>query len=371
MSSVRNPSPLTTLQRCGACLSHLPPYGSAGNDTRCIARITPAKKPVLRRSPYAGMLFNGQGRPLNLAAPAPTLAATMGGNRTPIVDQETLESGEDSWVVGYHRHLWSGRAPYKRIPKRLRRLTVEEAAAIQTFPRDMAWAGRVGSQFKQIGNAVPPRLAFHVALAVREALSLGEPAYPEWVDDTTAELRAATRSLKDRLPARSRSGVCGSLPGATVRCSVVADAGEPWARHEAGARRAIAASPAGDAVPKGQRLDHGGRSSSACRHRVWPQADRCVHRWVLLARVSAARSEAAREPSLLGRKACSERRTRRPKRSTTPARRGGRCCATGSMRIRRRSRHPSRQRLMPSIMSRHERPLEATGSADCSIRTIR
>jgi DNA (cytosine-5)-methyltransferase 1 len=168
-------------------LESLPPYGSPGNNTPCIAKITPAKKPVLRRSPYAGMLFNGQGRPLNLAAPAPTLAATMGGNRTPIVDQETLESGEDSWVVGYHRHLWSGRAPYKRIPKRLRRLTVEEAAAIQTFPRDMAWAGRVGSQFKQIGNAVPPRLAFHVALAVREALGLGDPAYPGWVEDKTAD----------------------------------------------------------------------------------------------------------------------------------------------------------------------------------------
>ena len=168
-------------------LERLPAYGSPGNDTRCVAKVTPAKTPVLRRSPFAGMLFNGQGRPLNLDAPAPTLAATMGGNRTPIIDQEQLEKGGDSWAVGYHRHLWNGGTPYKRIPKRLRRLTVEEAAAIQTFPREVEWSGRVGSQFKQIGNAVPPRLAFHVALALREALGLGMPARGEWFDSRAEE----------------------------------------------------------------------------------------------------------------------------------------------------------------------------------------
>jgi DNA (cytosine-5)-methyltransferase 1 len=168
-------------------LERLPGYGTPGNDTRCIAKVTPAKKPVLRRSPYAGMLFNGQGRPLNLDAPAPTLPASMGGNRTPIIDQEQLEGGGDSWVIGYHNHLWRGGAPYKRVPKRLRRLSLQECAAIQTFPTDVEWAGRVSSQFKQIGNAVPPRLAFHVAVALREALGLGKPTYSAWVDEATRE----------------------------------------------------------------------------------------------------------------------------------------------------------------------------------------
>lgn len=168
-------------------LERLPRYGTPGNDTRCIAKVTPAKKPVLRRSPYAGMLFNGQGRPLNLDAPAPTLPATMGGNRTPIIDQEQLENGADCWVVGYHKHLWNGGTPYKRIPKRLRRLTLEECAAIQTFPPGVEWAGPLSSQFKQIGNAVPPRLAFHVAIALREALGLGRPAYSAWVDEAARE----------------------------------------------------------------------------------------------------------------------------------------------------------------------------------------
>jgi DNA (cytosine-5)-methyltransferase 1 len=152
-------------------LALLPRYGAPGNDTICPARVTTARNPVLRRSPYAGMLFNGQGRPLNLDAPAPTLPATMGGNRTPIIDQEQLENGTAPWVVDYHRRLWhEGKPPLRRVPSRLRRLTVEEAAAIQTFPLGMKWHGTLGQQFRQIGNAVPPTLAFHVASAIRVAL---------------------------------------------------------------------------------------------------------------------------------------------------------------------------------------------------------
>lgn len=151
-------------------LATLPLYGAPGNDTMCVAKVTPAKNPVLRRSPFAGMLFNGQGRPLDLDKPAPTLPASMGGNRTPIVDQHQLDHGGEHWVRGYHEHLMSGGTPAASIPPRLRRLTVEEAAAIQTFPEGMTWHGERSSQFKQIGNAVPPGLAFHVATALVRAL---------------------------------------------------------------------------------------------------------------------------------------------------------------------------------------------------------
>jgi DNA (cytosine-5)-methyltransferase 1 len=148
-------------------LDRLPRFGAPGNDTASTAKVTPAKKPVLRRSPFAGMLFNGQGRPMNLDRPAPTLPASMGGNRTPIVDQVQYELGGDSWVVSYHKHLWAGGEPYDEVPERLRRLTVEEAAELQTFPQGMHWSGSQSAQFRQIGNAVPPVLAYHVALAVR------------------------------------------------------------------------------------------------------------------------------------------------------------------------------------------------------------
>jgi DNA (cytosine-5)-methyltransferase 1 len=154
-------------------LRRLPAAGEPGNSSMCTAKITMAKIPVLRLSPFAGMLFNGQGRPVDLDRPAPTLPATMGGNRTPIIDLDQLEHHKVPWVVSYHHRLTvEGKPPLPQLPghARLRRLTVEEAAAIQTFPADMQWCGPQSARFRQIGNAVPPVLAWHVAEAVRATL---------------------------------------------------------------------------------------------------------------------------------------------------------------------------------------------------------
>lgn len=41
----------------------------------------------------------------------------------------------------------------------LRRLCPRECAAIQTFPASWEFAGNKSSQYRQIGNAVPPALA--------------------------------------------------------------------------------------------------------------------------------------------------------------------------------------------------------------------
>lgn len=51
-----------------------------------------------------------------------------------------------------------------------RRMSWQEAAAIQTFPSDMEFCGNLTSIYKQIGNAVPCNLAYDVAVSVREAL---------------------------------------------------------------------------------------------------------------------------------------------------------------------------------------------------------
>lgn len=155
-------------------LRTVPQWGTSGNDTVCTARVTPAKSPVLRRSPFAGMLFNGQGRPMDLERPAPTLPASMGGNRTPIIDQRQLESGSRNWVVDYHKQLVDGGPIATTVPSRMRRITVEEAAAIQTFPPGMRWSGRQSAKYRQIGNAVPPVLAYHVAQSLRKWLGYAE-----------------------------------------------------------------------------------------------------------------------------------------------------------------------------------------------------
>ena len=154
-------------------LRGLPRYGLPGNDGVCRAKVVPCKTPVLRQSPFAGMLFNGQGRPMDMAKPAPTLPATMGGNRTPIVDQEALENDCEQWAVAYHARLSEGGKTVPTVPERMRRITVQEAAAIQSFPKDMPWHGSQSSRYRQIGNAVPPKLAYAVARSLDKALGFG------------------------------------------------------------------------------------------------------------------------------------------------------------------------------------------------------
>lgn len=51
-----------------------------------------------------------------------------------------------------------------------RRLSWREAAVIQTFPKDMEFFGDLTSIYKQIGNAVPVRLAEFVANSIRPIL---------------------------------------------------------------------------------------------------------------------------------------------------------------------------------------------------------
>lgn len=158
-------------------IRRLGPAGNERNSRVCNAKVTFAKNPVLRRSPYAGMLFNGAGRPIDPNGVSSTLPASMGGNKTPIVDEAEIFDGEPSYVVEYHRRLQAGGKPYQgTAPTRLRRLTVDECLAIQTFPEGFALAGPQSARYRQIGNAVPCRLAFCVAESLKEILSSLTPA---------------------------------------------------------------------------------------------------------------------------------------------------------------------------------------------------
>ncbi len=153
------------------CLLAVGVAGTQENPLSCTAKITLAIKPVVRKSPYAGMLFNGMGRPLDFNSQANTLPASMGGNKTPIVDERLLRDPEaENWIENHHKKLLTGGLDSSKeiVPAFLRRLTLKEAAAIQTFPSDYIFCGEKSSVYRQIGNAVPCNLAFSVAGAIFE-----------------------------------------------------------------------------------------------------------------------------------------------------------------------------------------------------------
>ena len=147
------------------------PHRSAGSvignqappGTPNTAIVTYALRPSMRPSGYHGHLYNGGGRPIELTRPAPTMLASMGGNKTPWVDTLGI-------VTEYHAHLRAGGSPRRGLVPGARRITVEEAALLQSFPAGIAFAGRRSSQYRQVGNAVPPVLAEQVGLALRRQL---------------------------------------------------------------------------------------------------------------------------------------------------------------------------------------------------------
>jgi DNA (cytosine-5)-methyltransferase 1 len=128
------------------------------------SKIVYAKTPDLRASPYHGQLFNGGGRPVDLDAPAPTILASAGGNKTHFLDL-------GGHVPPYHEHLLRGGRPRVGELPDGRRLTVAECATLQTFPEGMRFCGPKSAQYSQVGNAVPPLLAATIGEAILTSIA--------------------------------------------------------------------------------------------------------------------------------------------------------------------------------------------------------
>ena len=76
-----------------------------------------------------------------------------------------LNSNKPSFTIDTgHRHHFHYK--WNRIP------TVRESARIQSFPDDFIFLGSKTSQYKQVGNAVPPLMAEAIANSLKEALNV-------------------------------------------------------------------------------------------------------------------------------------------------------------------------------------------------------
>ena len=84
-------------------------------------------------------------------------------------------------------------------PEETRPFTVREYARIQTFPDEWVFKGPVTAQYRQIGNAVPVNLAFHMGEAIVEALNSQHKTieYPPRELMTTYQLQLLEKSDYD------------------------------------------------------------------------------------------------------------------------------------------------------------------------------
>ena len=121
-----------------------------------------AKKKILRLIPEGGYWRD---LPLDLQKDFMGASFYMGGGKTGMARR--LSWDEPSLTLTCSP---AQKQTERCHPSETRPLTIREYARIQCFPDSWTFSGSVTSQYKQIGNAVPVNLGYHIGLTIRKML---------------------------------------------------------------------------------------------------------------------------------------------------------------------------------------------------------
>ena len=165
-----------------------------------IIRYTPRDYEIFRRMPHGGMYPDAHRTAMDIFAER--IANFEKEN------QRKLKEGDPEWDEIYKktvppypitkypnkfRKMWPdhpartlpahlGKDSYSHIhfdSEQARCISLREAARLQSFPDGFVFPGTMNPSLKQIGNAVPPLLAFAIASEIQKILSGNEPGESE------------------------------------------------------------------------------------------------------------------------------------------------------------------------------------------------
>jgi DNA (cytosine-5)-methyltransferase 1 len=161
-----------------------------------IIRYTPRDYEIFRRMPHGGMYPDAHRTALEIFAERIDAFEAENGKK--------LKEGDPEWDGIYKRtvppypitkypnkfrKMWPDQ-PARTLPAHLgkdsyshihfdseqaRCISLREAARLQSFPDGFVFPGTMNPSLKQIGNAVPPLLAFAIASEIRKTISGSEP----------------------------------------------------------------------------------------------------------------------------------------------------------------------------------------------------
>lgn len=141
---LRNGNRDKSIARCVNSPSGTLFFGARMNAVGWHLSVTNSRPNATRRAldqPASTLAYCAQRPAWTQTRPSTTV---VGDPRLGLPGRKSWNSGESQYAKGYVR------------------LTVAEAATLQTFPADFPFQGSQSKQFLQIGNAVPPLLALHV-----------------------------------------------------------------------------------------------------------------------------------------------------------------------------------------------------------------